>query len=171
MFEEKVDIMRIQNGEYILGAENRIEEKLQPKMITNADEGFIIVEDTIENVKKFKTLLEWSKDIIYDKYNPYIRCKVFYNTPDEFDMIWEGISLRAELNAKRKKQELIKTAPIDEDINELSNLEELVYYLIEERNRYRSIIYYEGGYDEIEEAIINAEHNELQRLADLYLSE
>ncbi|MEB6232547.1 hypothetical protein [Mammaliicoccus sciuri] len=171
MFEEKVGILRVEDGECLFYADNRIEEKLNPKMITNFEKGFIIVLNTEENLKKFDALIEWSKDILYDEQNPYIKCKVFYNDFDDYYKIWEGISLRAELQAKRKKQELLDNPPIDEDIKDISNLNELVYYLIEERNRYRNIIYYEdeGGYDEIEEATINAERNELLKLAKMYL--
>lgn len=172
MFEEKIDIMRVENGECAFLADNRIEEKLSPKMIINFEKGFIIVLNTEENLKKFDALIEWSKDILYDEQNPYIKCKVFYNDFDDYYKIWEGISLRAKLQAKRKKQELLDNPPIDEDINELSNLKELVYYLIEERNRYKNIIYYEeGGYDEIEEATIKAEYDELLKLAKMYLKE
>lgn len=173
MFEEKIDIMRVENGECAFLADNRIEEKLIPKMIINFEKGFIIVLNTEENLKKFDALIEWSKDILYDEQNPYIKCKVFYNDFDDYYKIWEGISLRTEIQAERKKQKLLDNPPIDEDINELSNLKELVYYLIEERNRYKNIIYYEeeGGYDEIEEATIKAEQKELNRLADLYLKE
>ncbi|WP_323709443.1 hypothetical protein [Mammaliicoccus sciuri] len=169
MFEEQVDIMRVENGYCAFLADKRIEAELNPKMITNFEEGFIIVLKTEDNIKKFDTLIEWSKDNLYDEQNPYIKCKVFYNDFDDYYKIWEGISLRAELQAKRKKQELLDSPPIDEDISELSNLKELVDYLIEERNRYKNIVYYEDRYDEIEEAILNAEHNELKRLADLFL--
>ena len=169
MFEEKADILRINSGECVYYGDYRIEAELNPKMITNFEEGFIIVLNTEENIKKFDDLIEWSKDILYDEQNPYIKCKVFYNDFDDYYKIWGGIYLRAEIQAKRKKQELLDNPPIDEDINELSNLKELVYYLIEERNRYKNIVYYEDGYDEIEEAIINAEHNELKRLANIYL--
>lgn len=169
MFEEKVDIMRVENDYCAFLADNRIEAELNPKMIINFEKGFIIVLNTEENLKKFDALIEWSKDILYDEQNRYIKCKVFYNDFDDYYKIWEGISLRAELQAKRKKQELLDNPPIDEEISELSNLKELVDYLIEERNRYKNIDYYKDGYDEIEEAIINAEHNELKRLADLFL--
>lgn len=169
MFEEQVDIMRVENDYCTFLADKRIEAELNPKMITNFKEGFIIVLKTEDNIKKFDTLIEWSKDILYDEQNPYIKCKVFYNDIDDYYKIWEGIYLRAEAQAERKKQELLDNPPIDEDISELSNLKELVDYLIEERNRYKNIVYYEDGYDEIEEALINAEHNELKRLADLFL--
>lgn len=169
MFEEKVDIMRVENGYCAFLADNRIEAELNPKMIINFEKGFIIVLNTEENLKKFDALIEWSKDILYDEQNRYIKCKVFYNDFDDYYKIWEGITLRAELQAKRKKEELLNNPPIDEDIKDISNLNELVDYLIEERNRYKNIVYYEDSYDEIEEAILNAEHNELKRLADLFL--
>ncbi|RIO07385.1 hypothetical protein BUZ94_13050 [Mammaliicoccus sciuri] len=169
MFEEKVDIMRVEDGECLFYADNRIEETLNPKMITNFEIGYIIVLNTEENIKKFDNLIEWSKDILYDEQNPYIKCKVFYNDIDDYYKIWEGIYLRAEIQAERNKQELLDNPPIGEDIKKISNLEELVYYLIEERNRYKSIIYYEDGYDEIEEATIKAECDELLKLAKMHL--
>lgn len=171
MFEEKVDILRVENGECAFLTYKRFEAKLSPKMITNFEEGFIIVLNTEENIKKFDTLIEWFKNNIYDEKNPYIKCKVFYNDFEDYYKIWEGIYLRAEIQAERKRQELLDNPPIDEDISEISSLKELVDYLIEERHRYKSIIYYEDGYDEIEEATIEAECNELLNLAKMYLKE
>lgn len=117
MFEEKVGIMRIEDGDYVTGAQNAVESKLKPKMITNVDDSFIIVEDSLENNEKFQTLLEWAKDILYEEFNPYIKCQVIYSSPEEFNKIWEETLLKARIWAKNKKQELIDNAPIDEDIN------------------------------------------------------
>lgn len=166
MFEEQVET---DNGLYAMRTSCAIEERLQPKMIVNITDGYIIVEDTVENVKKFETLIEWSKDILYDNENPYIKCKVFYNTPEEFNMIWEGIALRAELTAKRKQEELMANPPISKDIKEIDNLKGLVQYLIKERNSNIDAINYEYSTDELDDAILEAEQKELQRLADLYL--
>lgn len=171
MFEEQVEIVKTDNGLYAIRAGHAIEERLQPKMITNIDGGYIIVEDTIENVKKFETFLEWSKDILNDNENPYINCKVFYNTPEEFNKIWEGISLRAELKAKRKQEELFANPPIDEDIQKLNNLRELIDYLIEERKYNVGALNDEYSTEKLDDYILEAEQKELNRLADLYLSE
>lgn len=169
MFEDQVETVKTDNGLYAIRAGHVIEERLQPKMITNLDDGYIIVEDTIENTEKFKKLIEWSKDILYDDENQYIKCKVFYNTPEEFDKIWEGISLRAELKAKRKQEELMANPPISEDIKELNSLRELVDYLIEERNNNIDSLNYEYSYNELDNYILEAEQKELNRLANLYL--
>lgn len=169
MFEEQVDTVKTDNGLYATRTGCAIEERLQPKMMVNITYGYIIVEDTEENVKKFKTLIEWSKDILYDNENPYIKCKVFYNTPEEFDKIWEGISLRAELSSKRKQEKLMANPPISKDIKEIDNLNGLVQYLIKERDSNINAINYEYSSDELDDAILEAEQKELQRLAELYL--
>lgn len=168
-FEEQVETVKTDSGLYAIRTGCAIEERLQPKMITTRDGEYIIVEDTKENVKKFETFLEWSKDILNDSENPYINCKVFYNTPEEFNKIWEGISLRAELKAKRKQEELMANPPISEDIKELSNLKELVDYLIEERKYNVGTLNDEYSTDKLDDYILEAEQKELNRLADLYL--
>lgn len=169
MFEEKVDILRVEDGECLFYADNRIEEKLNPKMITNFEQGFIIVLNTEENLKKFDALIEWSKDILYDEQNPYIKCKVFYNDFDDYYKICEGILLRVELQAKRKKQELIANPPIDEDIKKISSAKELVEYLILEREYSERALIDEYSIDKLDKYILKAEQKELKRLADLYL--
>lgn len=169
MFEEKVETVKTDNGLYAIRTGHAIEERLQPKMMVNITDGYIIVEDTEENVKKFKTLKEWSKDILYDNENPYIKCKVFYNTPEEFDKIWEGINLRSDLQTKRKQEELMANPPIDEDINKISNAKELVGYLIKERKYNVGALNNEYSTDDLDDVILEAEQKELQRLADFYL--
>ncbi|WP_204256715.1 hypothetical protein [Mammaliicoccus sciuri] len=171
MFEGQVETVKTDNGLYAMRTGCAIEERLQPKMMVNITDGYIIVEDTEENVKKFKTLIEWSKDILYDNENPYIKCKVFYNIPEEFNKIWEGISLRADLSSKRKQEELIANPPISEDIKEINDLRGLIQYLIEERNSNINAINYEYSGDDLDDVILEAEQKELQRLADLYLKE
>lgn len=169
MFEEQVETVKTDNGLYAIRAGHAIEERLQPNMMVSITDGYIIVEDTEENIKKFKTFIEWSKDILYDNENPYIKCKVFYNTPEEFYKIWEGISLRAELSAKRKQEELKANPPISEDIKELSNLKELVEYLIKERKYNVGALNVEYSTDDLDDVILEAEQKELNRLANLYL--
>lgn len=169
MFEEKVVTLKTDLGTAILRASNTFAEQLQPTMITNIKDGYFIVEDTKENVEKFEKLIKLSKDVLSDNKNPYIKCKVFYNSPEEFAKIWEGIHLRGQLYAKRKQKELIANPPISEDIKEINNLRGLVQYLIEERNSNIDAINYEYSSDELDDVILEAEQKELQRLADLYL--
>lgn len=169
MFEGQVETVKTGNGLYAMRTVYAIEDRLQPKMMVNITDGYIIVEDTEENVKKFKTLIEWSKDILYDNENPYIKCKVFYNIPEEFNKIWEGISLRADLTAKRKQEELMANPPIDEDIKEINNLKGLVQYLIKERKYNVGALNDEYSTDDLDDVILEAEQKELNRLADLYL--
>ncbi|WP_323705948.1 hypothetical protein P3U41_05970 [Mammaliicoccus sciuri] len=172
MFEEKVGIMRIEDGDYVTGAQNAVESKLKPKMITNVDDSFIIVEDSLENNEKFQTLLEWAKDILYEEFNPYIKCQVIYSSPEEFNKIWEETLLKARIWAKNKKQELIDNAPIDEDINKIGNVKELIDYLIEDREYNVSLI--NGQFStniSLDEIILEVEQKKLKRLADLYLED
>lgn len=169
MFEEKVETVKSDLGTAIIRASRTFAEQLQPTMITNIKDGYFIVENTKANVEKFDKLIEWSKDVLSDNKNPYIKCKVYYNSPDEFAKIWEGIHLRGQLYAKRKQEELIANPPISEDIKEINDFRGLVQYLIEERNRNIDAINYEYSTDEVDDAILEAEQKELQRLADLYL--
>ena len=170
MFEGQVDILRIEDGEYVTEAKNAVESKLRPKMITNVDDGLIIVENSLGNIKKFQTLLEWAADIFYEEFNPYIKCRVTYSSPEEFNKIWDETLLKARIWAKNKKQELIDNAPIDEDINKINNVKELIDYLIRDREYNVSLI--NGQFStniSLDEIILEVEQKELKRLADLYL--
>lgn len=167
---EELDIVRIENDECTFYADNRIEEKLRPKMITNFDKSFIIVLNTEENLTRFDTLIDWSKDILYDEENPYIKCNVFYNDFVDYYKILEGILLRVDLQAKRKRQELFDNAPIDEEIRKISSAKELVEYLIEERKYNIGALNDEFSCNtKLDDIILKAEQKELNRLADLYL--
>lgn len=136
----------------------------QPMMIINYDERYIILYDTEENIQKFKN---YTKDYNQEFLDQF---KYYYNTPDDFLKIWEGIKLISKLNAERKRQRKLENPPISEEIKNISNRDELIEYLLSERYAEEFCLIYEGSMDiEVDEAILNAEQEELKRLADKYI--
>ena len=103
----------------------RLEER--PIMIINRDERYIILYDTEENIQKFKNCTKDSNQEFLDQF------KYYYNTPDDYWKIWEGIKLSYELNAERERQRKLKNPPISEEIKNISNKDELIEYLLSER--------------------------------------
>lgn len=140
----------------------RLEE--QPIMIINRDERYIILYDTEENIQKFKNCTKDSNQEFLDQF------KYYYNTPDDYWKIWEGIKLSYELNAERERQRKLKNPPISEEIKNISNIDELIEYLLSERYTAVSDLLCEVSMDMgLDEAILNAEQEELKRLADKYI--
>lgn len=140
----------------------RLEEL--PIMMINHDERYIILYDTEENIQKFKNCTKDSNQEFLDQF------KYYYNTPDDYLKIWEGIELSSKLNAERKRQRKLENPPISEGIKNISNRDELIEYLLSERYAAEFDLIYERAMDiEVDEAILNAEQEELKRLADEFI--
>ena len=140
----------------------RLEER--PIMMINHDERYIILYDTEDNIQKFKNITKDSNQEFLDQF------KYYYNTPDDYWKIWEGIKLSSELNAERERQRKLENPPISEEIKNISNRDELIEYLLSERYAAEFDLIYERAMDmELDEAILNAEQEELKRLADKYI--
>lgn len=140
----------------------RLEE--QPMMMINHDERYIILYDTEENIQKFKNYTKDANQEFLDQF------KYYYNTPDDYLKIREGIELISKLNAERERQRKLENPPISEEIKNISNRDELIEYLLSERYAAEFDLLYERAMDmELDEAILNAEQEELKRLADKYI--
>lgn len=140
----------------------RLEE--QPIMMINSDERYIILYDTEDNIQKFKKYTKDSNQEFLDQF------KYYYNTPEDFWKIWEGIKLSSELNAERERQRKLENPPISEEIKNISNKDELIEYLLSERYAAEFDLLYQGAMDMgLDEAILNAEQEELKRLANKYI--
>lgn len=137
----------------------RLEE--QPMMMINHDERYIILYDTEENIQKFKNYTKDANQEFLDQF------KYYYNTPDDYLKIREGIELISKLNAERERQRKLENPPISEGIKNISNRDELIEYLLSERYAVEFGLIYEGSMDiEVDKAILNAEQEELKRLAE-----
>lgn len=133
-------------------------------MMINHDERYIILYDTEDNIQKFKNCTKDSNQEFLDQF------KYYYNTPEDFWKIWEGIKLSSELNAERERQHKLENPPISEEIKNISNKDELIEYLLSERYAAEFDLLYERAMDmELDEAILNAEQEELKRLANKYI--
>ncbi len=142
----------------------RLEER--PIMMINPDERYIILYDTEENIQKFKNCAKDANQEFLDQF------KYYYNTPDDYLKILEGVELRSKLKAERERQCKLKHPPISERIKNISNSDELIEYLLSERYAAEFDLIYERAMDtEVDEAILNAEQEELKRLANKYIGE
>ena len=128
---------------------------------------WIIVMNTDENIKKFNRVME--KTPQEKRPENY---KVYYNNPKEYELITEGIRLRAELSEKRERERKLINPDIDEDILNIKSKQGLFDYLLEQRYLYKSSNIDEYSEDrEVDHAQLNAEQAELRRLISKYFKE
>ncbi|WP_436895144.1 hypothetical protein [Mammaliicoccus sciuri] len=151
---------------------NSINEYLQhlklqlekPIYIMDYDERYIILLDTEDNIKNFNTTKKFVDQKILSEF------RFYYNTPDEFWKIYQGIHLRSELMKEQIRLGKLKNPPISEEIKSISSKDELIEYLLKERYESESAFIYENSRDdELDEAILNAEQEKLKRLADEFM--
>lgn len=116
--------------DYILSMEERI--KKEPVMaVINSSEFFseednitkyIIVQNTPENVEKFKNYID-NDDITHN-------VKVYYNDPDDYEFIMDGIFARAELKKERERQARLENPRVWRGVKDIETKEELMEYLV-----------------------------------------
>jgi hypothetical protein len=142
-------------------AEKQRMERTPIISFSNKDK-WIMVMNTDENIKKFNRLVENTPQgkIPED-------CKVYYNTPKEYELIIEGIRLRAELSEKRERERKLINPDIDEDILNIKSKQDLINYLLEQRYLYEASNIDEYSTDwELDWVQLDAEQKELKRLID-----
>ena len=128
---------------------------------------WIIVMNTDENIKKFNRVME--KTPQEKRPENY---KVYYNNPKEYELITEGIRLRAELSEKRERERKLINPDIDENILDVKNKQDLINYFLEQRWLYEATNIDEYSEDrEVDHAQLNAEQAELRRLISKYFKE
>lgn len=134
--------------------------KKTPNMIINKTEKWIIVEDSLENVKKFNDLMK--------EYNVSLNeFRVYKNDYETFMKILEGIDLRNLLEEKRKRQVELEDPIVELDIN---SKDELINYMLDGLYSLRESLIYEFSTDtELDEARLNARHIKLLELVEKYL--
>lgn len=136
-----------------------------PIMAISGKGKWIIVMNTDDNIKKFNRVInDTPQGKVPDNF------KVYYNTPEEYELITEGVRLRAELDEKREKERKLINPDIDEDILHIESKQDLIDYLLEQRHSYQSNIIDEYSEDwEVDYAQLNAEEAELKKLVDKFL--
>ena len=134
--------------------------KKTPNMIINKTEKWIIVEDSLENVKKFNNLMK--------EYNVSLNeFRIYKNDYETFMKILEGIDLRSLLEEERKRQAELENPTVELDIN---NKDELINYMLEEIYDLRKSLIYEFSTDtELDEVRLDARHAKLLQLVEKYL--
>ena len=141
-------------------------EKMErtPTMMFNKDEHWIIVESSKENLNKFNNLVESTP--MGKVPNNYL---IYYNTPDEYAKILEGVNLRAELTEMRERERNLNNPPINEEILNIESIYGLVKFLIDERYSNELDLIHEYSTDEdVEMARLEAEQDKLKELAIKY---
>lgn len=83
---------------------------------------YIIVQNTPENIKKFN-------DYVGNADTPH-NVKVYYNDPDDYDFIIDGLLARAELKKQRKRQEALDNPQVWQNVKDIGTKDELIEYLI-----------------------------------------
>ncbi|MDW4380467.1 hypothetical protein QI041_02895 [Staphylococcus saprophyticus] len=138
-----------------------------PTMTMSNEGNWIIVENSDDNVKKFnKLIVDTPQGCVPDG------VKVYYNTPEEYERILEGMDLRAELSEKRERERKLVNPDIDEDILDIKNKQNLIDYLLEKKYLYESSNIDEYSEDwEVDYAQLNAEQLELKRLIAKHFKE
>ncbi|WP_145441175.1 hypothetical protein [Staphylococcus saprophyticus] len=145
-------------------SEKRRMERTPIISFSNKDK-WIMVMNTDDNIKKFNRFIEETPEGEIPK-----DCKIYYNTPEEYELIVEGVRLRAELDEKREKEHKLINPDIDEDILNIESKQDLIDYLLEQRHSYQSNIIDEYSEDwEVDCAQLKAETEELKKLVDKYL--
>lgn len=131
-----------------------------PNMIINKTEKWIVVEDSLENVKKFNDLMK--------EYNVSLNeFRVYKNDYETFMKILEGIELRNLLEEERKRQAELENPIVELDIN---SKDELINYMLDGLYSLRESLIYEFSTDtELDEARLNARHIKLLELVEKYL--
>lgn len=138
--------------------------EITPTMMFNQDEHWIVVESSKENLNKFNNLVESTPMGKVPK--NYL---IYYNTPDEYAKILEGVNLRAELTEMRERERILNNPPINEGILNITSKGKLLQYLLDERySTEENLIYENPGDIEIEMAILEAEQDKLKELAVKY---
>ena len=128
---------------------------------------WIMVMNTDENIKKFKKM--WENTPQEKRPEGY---KVYYNTPEEYEWILEGMELRAELSEKRERERKLINPDIDENILDIKSKQDLINYFLDQRWLYEATNIDEYSEDEeVDHAQLNAEQAELKKLIDKYFKE
>lgn len=150
---------------YIKAEEERM--KKTPMMIMDKKGKWIILESSEENINKFNKLLsETPTGKLEDNITLY------YNTLDEIEKVWEGIDLRDELERERQREHDLNEPPIKNSILNITNKEELVLFLINERYSREETLIDEYSNDfELDMVILEAEQNKLNELVDKYIKD
>ena len=131
-----------------------------PYMIIDKTEKWIVVEDSLENIKKFNNIMK-EYNISLDEF------RIYKNDFDTFMKILEGIDLRNVLEKQRKRQAELENPSVELDIN---NKNELIDYMLNELYNLRETLIYECSTDiELDEARLNARHIKLLELVEKYL--
>lgn len=145
----------------------RIEEKMNttPEMITHPEEKWMIIRNTNDNIVKFDNLISKIGRPVPEEW------LVYFNDPEDYDKISEGIMLSGELNREKQKQENIKNPEIDEDIKNINSKEALLEFLLDSfySNEHSMIWEYSSNLEE-DEAKLNAEYSELLKLKEKYIN-
>lgn len=150
-------------NDYVDGITERI--NTTPEMIINSKDKWMIVKNTDENLVKLDNFLNKTEQEIPED------VKVYLNSPEEYDKIFEGINLRAKLKEEREEQERINNPEIDEDIKNIDSKDKLFDFLLEEFHSNKEALIWEfSTMHEEDEAKLKAEYNELVRLKEKYLN-
>lgn len=151
-------------NDYVDGITERIDTA--PDMIMSSKDKWIIIKNTDENLVKLDNFLSKMEQEIPEDY------KVYLNEPEDYDKISEGIHLRIILKEERERQERINNPEINEDIKNIDSKDNLFDFLLEEfySNNQTIMDEFSGGTYEEDEALLNAEYNELLRLKEKYLN-
>lgn len=151
-------------NDYVDGITERI--NTTPEMIINSKDKWMIVKNTDENLVKLDNFLNKIEQEIPED------AKVYLNSPEEYDKILEGINLREKLKEERERQERIKNPEIDDNIKNIDSKDKLFDFLLEEFHSNNKTIMdeFSGGTYEEDEALLDAEYNELLRLKEKYLN-
>ena len=126
---------------------------------------YIIVKDTPDNITRFNKEMEFHGGIPEN-------VVVFYNEPKYYDLIIDGYQARHRIKEEKERQERIDNPEIDEDIKSIDSKDELFDFLLEEfySNNKTLMDEFSGGTYEEDEALLDAEYDELMRLKEKYLN-
>lgn len=126
---------------------------------------YIVVKDTTDNIARFNKQMEFHGGIPEN-------VTVFYNEPEYYDLIIDGYQTRHRVKEEKERQERINNPEINEDIKDIDSKDKLFDFLLGEfydNNRTLMDEFSSGTYEE-DEALLDAEYNELVKLKEKYIN-
>lgn len=117
--------------DYILSMEERIEREPvmtiieSSKFFEKKDDVimYIIVQNTPENIKKFN-------DYIHNQEIPH-NVKVYYNDPEDYEFIVDGLSARVKLKKERERQARLDNPRVWQEVKDIETKEQLIEYFMD----------------------------------------
>ena len=90
----------------------------------SAEQEYILVKDEPDNIKRFNKKMEFYGDIPE-------HVIVFYNEPEYYDLIIDGVQTRAKIKKEKERQQALKNPKVWQEVKDIETKEQLIEYLMD----------------------------------------